>query len=108
MRRQVFIDSLTAAIDGFSTVPASAIHWYGPTPAEETDFQPAICVTGRLRRRRSLATEEFAYARARAHEPLKMTLPSPLMLALLWSPEHPTAVYLRSLHVLCRRHRHTT
>jgi 5-methyltetrahydropteroyltriglutamate--homocysteine methyltransferase len=93
MRRQVFIDSLTAAVDGLSAVPASAIHWHGPTPADEMDFQPAISVTGRLRRRRSLATEEFAYARARAHKPLKMTLPSPLMLALLWSPEHSTAAY---------------
>ena len=93
MRRQVFIDTLTAAVDGLSAVPASAIHWHGPTPADEMDFRPAISVTGQLRRRRSLATEEFAYARARAHKPLKMTLPSPLMLALLWSPEHSTAAY---------------
>jgi methionine synthase II (cobalamin-independent) len=43
--------------------------------------------------RRSLATEEFAYARARARKPLKMTLPSPLMLALLWEPQKSRAAY---------------
>jgi 5-methyltetrahydropteroyltriglutamate--homocysteine methyltransferase len=57
------------------------------------DFRAPICVTGKIRRRRSLATEEFAYARGKTSKVLKMTLPSPLMLALFWSPEHSTAAY---------------
>jgi 5-methyltetrahydropteroyltriglutamate--homocysteine methyltransferase len=57
------------------------------------DFRAPTSVTGKIRRRRSLATEEFSYARAKARKPLKMTLPSPLMLALFWSPEHSAAVY---------------
>jgi 5-methyltetrahydropteroyltriglutamate--homocysteine methyltransferase len=57
------------------------------------DFQAPICVTGKIRRRRSLATEEFAYARGKTTKVLKLTLPSPMMLALLWSPEHSTAAY---------------
>ena len=56
-------------------------------------FRLPVCVTGKIRRRRSLAGEEFAYARGRTDKPLKMTLPSPLMLALFWSPEHSTAAY---------------
>jgi 5-methyltetrahydropteroyltriglutamate--homocysteine methyltransferase len=37
--------------------------------------------------------EEFAYARAKARKPLKVTLPSPLMLFMFWSPEESRAVY---------------
>lgn len=45
-------------------------------------------VAGRLRRRRSLALEEFVYARARAGgTAVKQTLPSPLMMQAYWSPE---------------------
>jgi hypothetical protein len=39
-------------------------------------------VIERLKPRRSLALEEFAYALGQARTPLKVTLPSPLMLAL--------------------------
>jgi 5-methyltetrahydropteroyltriglutamate--homocysteine methyltransferase len=52
-----------------------------------------LAVTGRLRRRRSMGTEEFVYQRARARRPLKMTLPSPMMLTMFWSPEESTAAY---------------
>jgi len=52
-----------------------------------------VCVTDKSLRRRSLATEEFAYARGKAKKMLKLTLPSPMMLALLWSPEHSTVAY---------------
>src|SRR5207249_599746 len=45
------------------------------------------------RRRRSLAAEEFTYLRARARTPTKVTLPSPLMLSLLWSPKFSSAAY---------------
>ena len=46
-----------------------------------------------LRRRRSLVNEAFSYARAKAHKPVKVTLPSPLMLFMFWSPEQSRAVY---------------
>ncbi|MBI3301789.1 MAG: cobalamin-independent methionine synthase II family protein [Deltaproteobacteria bacterium] len=93
MRRLVFTGTLTEAIDGLSSIPSPAWHWHGQTPEEEMDYRAPVCVTGKIRRRRSLATEEFAYARGKASKPLKMTLPSPLMLALFWSPEHSTAAY---------------
>ena len=52
-----------------------------------------MAVTGKLRRRRSAAAEEFTYLRARAAKPVKTTLPSPLMLSLLWSPKHSSSAY---------------
>jgi 5-methyltetrahydropteroyltriglutamate--homocysteine methyltransferase len=93
MRRIIFTGTLTEAIDGISSVPSPSWRWHGQTPQDDVDFQAPISVTGKIRRRRSLATEEFAYARAKARKPLKMTLPSPLMLALFWSPAHSTAAY---------------
>jgi 5-methyltetrahydropteroyltriglutamate--homocysteine methyltransferase len=93
MRRTLFTGTLTEVIEGISPVPGQPWHWYGPTPADEMDFQPPVSITGKIRRRRSLATEEFAYARGKAHKPLKITLPSPMMLFFAWSPQHSPAAY---------------
>jgi methionine synthase II (cobalamin-independent) len=40
-----------------------------------------------------MTTEEYAYARARARRPVKVTLPSPLMLFLVWSPQRSRDAY---------------
>src|SRR5215470_2758104 len=93
MRRLVFTGTLTEAIDGFSSAPTPAWRWHGPKPEDDMDFQLPVCITSKIRRRRSLATEEFAYARGKTNKVLKVTLPSPMMLALFWSPEHSTAAY---------------
>jgi 5-methyltetrahydropteroyltriglutamate--homocysteine methyltransferase len=93
MRRALFTGTLTEAIEGISPTPGQSWHWFGATPADEMDYQPPVSITGRIRRRRSLATEEFAYARGKAHKPLKITLPSPMMLFFAWSPEHSIAAY---------------
>lgn len=93
MRRFVFTGTLTEAVEGITPTPSPAYHWHGQKPEDEMDFRLPTCVTGKIRRRRSLATEEFAYARGKTRKPLKMTLPSPLVLALWWSPEHSTAAY---------------
>jgi 5-methyltetrahydropteroyltriglutamate--homocysteine methyltransferase len=50
-------------------------------------------VTSKLRKRRSMVTEEYSYARARARLPLKVTVPSPLVLFGLWNPKYSTAAY---------------
>ena len=93
MRRLLFTGTLTEAIDGLESVPGPSWQWHGQKPEDDMMFQAPVCVTGKIRRRRSLATEEFAYARGRTEKLLKITLPSPLMLALFWSPEHSTAAY---------------
>jgi 5-methyltetrahydropteroyltriglutamate--homocysteine methyltransferase len=51
----------------------------------EFNFQSPAVVTGKLRRRRMMSVEEFVYARGQARRPVKVTLPSPLMLFLLWA-----------------------
>jgi 5-methyltetrahydropteroyltriglutamate--homocysteine methyltransferase len=90
MRRSTFMGPLTDVVAGVQRVAGAVAEWHDETGAAPRR-QPAV--VERLSPRRSLAIEEFAYARARASTTLKQTLPSPLMLALVWSPEHSTAAY---------------
>src|SRR5271166_6298175 len=92
MRRVFFTGSITEALEGIEFTEGQKTIWHGADVADETIELP-VAVTGRLRRVRSLATEEYAYARARATRPLKVTLPSPLMLSYFWSPAHSSAAY---------------
>ena len=97
MRRTHFIAPLTEVISGVEQVPAFQRVWKLPheknEPAQQTEIPVQYAVIDRIRRRRSLTNEEFSYARGRAKKPLKMTLPSPLMMALRWSPQHSRAAY---------------
>ena len=95
MRRSGFVAPLTDYVEGFEAVAFDTRRWQGGGggTSGETNLAVPLSVTGKLRRRRSLAAEEFIYARARATLPLKATLPSPLMLAMRWSPEHSAAAY---------------
>jgi 5-methyltetrahydropteroyltriglutamate--homocysteine methyltransferase len=94
MRRSGFVAPLTDYVEGFEAVAFDTRRWQGGGGTSgETSLPVPLTVTGRLHRRRSLAAEEFVYARARAKLPPKVTLPSPLMLAMRWSPEHSAAAY---------------
>jgi 5-methyltetrahydropteroyltriglutamate--homocysteine methyltransferase len=93
MRRAHFTGSLTEAISGLGEAPAEEIAWHGETPEDEMVYRHSVAVTDKLRRVRSLAQEEFVYLRARATRPVKMTLPSPLMLQTFWSQPLSTTVY---------------
>jgi 5-methyltetrahydropteroyltriglutamate--homocysteine methyltransferase len=94
MRRSGFVAPLTDYVEGFEAAAFDTRRWRGGVAEDgEVNLPVPLTVTGKLRRRRSLTAEEFIYARARAARPLKATLPSPLMLALRWSPEHSAAAY---------------
>jgi 5-methyltetrahydropteroyltriglutamate--homocysteine methyltransferase len=81
MRRSGFVGPLMDYVDGFEAIGLDTLPWHSPL-AEETQLPVPLTVTGKLHQRRSLAAEEFIYARL----PLKVTLPSPLVLSLRWSP----------------------
>jgi 5-methyltetrahydropteroyltriglutamate--homocysteine methyltransferase len=97
MRRTHFIAPLTDVISGVKPIPAFTRIWRRPhernQKAEQTDIQVQYAVVDRIRRLRSLTNEEFTYARGRAIKPLKVTLPSPLMMTLRWSPEYSRDAY---------------
>jgi 5-methyltetrahydropteroyltriglutamate--homocysteine methyltransferase len=92
-RRSHFTGPLSDVVDGLSEVPADNIDARGSAAADEMTYAHRRAVTGKLRRTRSLAQEEFVYLRASAMTPVKITLPSPLMMQTFWSQEHSTAAY---------------
>ncbi len=92
MRRSWFSGLFTDQLEGIAPASAVKARLTGEgTEAQKTYDAPVV--TGKIRRRRPWATEEFAYARGRARKPLKATLPSPLMINLNWSREHSAAAY---------------
>jgi 5-methyltetrahydropteroyltriglutamate--homocysteine methyltransferase len=92
MRRFLFMGPITETVEGIEFVEHdSAMPW--SSPEGDLDWLPPAAVTGKLRKRRSMVTEEYSYARARARLPLKVTVPSPLVLYGLWSPRHSTGAY---------------
>jgi 5-methyltetrahydropteroyltriglutamate--homocysteine methyltransferase len=96
LRRGTFLGPLVDTVDGFGptgeTIEAQR-HWRTPEGPATPSATGGFAITGKLRRCRSLAAEEFTYLRARARKPTKVTLPSPLMLSLLWSPKFSSAAY---------------
>jgi len=93
MRRAHFTGPLSEVVAGMDSVRAPVQHWHGGGEGEEPTYAHVRAVTGKLRRLRSLAAEEFVYLRARTQKPIKATLPSPLMMQTFWSPEHSPAAY---------------
>jgi 5-methyltetrahydropteroyltriglutamate--homocysteine methyltransferase len=97
MRRTHFIAPLTDVISGVKQIPGFKRVWRRPHEkdqrGEETEIQVQYAVVEKIRRMRSLTNEEFTYARSRARKPLKVTLPSPLMMTLRWSPEYSRDAY---------------
>jgi 5-methyltetrahydropteroyltriglutamate--homocysteine methyltransferase len=93
MRRFTFFDQFAAALDGVTHAEGEAVPFHSEPGKVDIDFHSPVSVTGKVKRKRMLTLEEFAYARARASKPIKITLPSPLMFFTMWSPEHSTAAY---------------
>jgi 5-methyltetrahydropteroyltriglutamate--homocysteine methyltransferase len=92
LRRFSFLDQLLSEVEGVTERPGAAVNFHGKG-GEIWDWHAPITVTGKFRGTRMLTLEEFAYARGRARKPVKVTLPSPLVLYSAWSPELSTAAY---------------
>jgi 5-methyltetrahydropteroyltriglutamate--homocysteine methyltransferase len=97
-RRESFQGELTAACDGFTGVDVNAWlwgEWHSDVVGDVRIERPAgLAVVDRVRRRRSLAAEEFTFVRAHASAATcKVTLPSPTLFANLWSPARSAAAY---------------
>ena len=97
LRRHTFIDQLTEQVEGLSPDSGDSGHipvpFYDEAGQLKSVFTIPLSVTDKLQRRRMMTTEEYAYARARARRPVKVTLPSPLMLFLVWSPQRSRDAY---------------
>jgi 5-methyltetrahydropteroyltriglutamate--homocysteine methyltransferase len=97
MRRLSFQSQLPAAVEGLSDWDLDAFlwgDWHGDDEVGDRRIErPELAVVGKLRRRRSLCAEEFAYARGRTDRVLKVTLPSPSLFANFWDPNRAPPEY---------------
>ncbi len=93
LRRFSFLDQLLGEIEGGAEKEGAAVRFHAQDPSEDWEWHPPVTITGKIRARRMITPEEFSYARARARRPVKVTLPSPLVLYGAWSPELSTAAY---------------
>jgi 5-methyltetrahydropteroyltriglutamate--homocysteine methyltransferase len=95
-RRMVFTGSLIDAVSGIGGPPPPPTTWHGDEAYGTEDLTRTVArhsVSEKLRRVRSIATEEFVYLRARSDRPAKATLPSPLMLGKWWNPDTSVEAY---------------
>lgn len=96
MRRLSFQSQVCESYSGFSEWDINAFlwgEWQSDDVGGKSIERPPIAVLEPLRRRRSLATEEFTYARARTDRTVKVTIPSPSLFANFWDPECSTGAY---------------
>jgi len=98
MRRLSFQSQMTAAVEGFGEWDLNAFlwgEWQSDELGEMVIERPPIAVVGKLRRKRFLSAEEFAYARGKTNRVLKVTLPSPSLFANFWDPNRSSGAYGR-------------
>jgi 5-methyltetrahydropteroyltriglutamate--homocysteine methyltransferase len=96
MRRLSFQSQLPAAVEGFGAWDLVAFlwgEWHSDELGDLSVERPPIAVVDTLRRRRSIAGEELAYARGRTDRVLKITLPSPSLFANFYDPERSREAY---------------
>ena len=89
MRRISFQSQMTAAVEGFADHDINAFLW-GKWHSQElgewsVDRPSSLGVVSKLRRRRYLSADEFAYLREHTSRIPKVTLPSPTLFTNFWS-----------------------
>ncbi len=90
-RRYAFFGHLIEALEGFDKFGGWAIPFHNEAGEQLTFKRPVV--VDRLRWRRSMCAEEFAYLRARASRPLKVTLISTQQAAAYYDPERSAGAY---------------
>jgi 5-methyltetrahydropteroyltriglutamate--homocysteine methyltransferase len=73
-RRSIYFGHFPQAVDGFTEMEAEGV--FHDQSGRELRYKTPV-VTGKLRRRRGIATGELAYVQARTRRTPKVTLPSP-------------------------------
>ncbi len=91
MRRYAFYGHFIDSVEGFDKYGGWAIPFHDEQGNELVLKRPVV--VGRLKRIRPMCTEEFAYARARADRPLKVTLINAQQAAAYYDAEKSKGAY---------------
>jgi 5-methyltetrahydropteroyltriglutamate--homocysteine methyltransferase len=92
MRRDLFLSQLAQSTSGFEKLPPTKYLWYRMDGTADVSTL-TYGLTGRLRRKRSLSSEELTYLRGRTDRPIKVTVPSPTMFVFYWVPGISESAY---------------
>jgi 5-methyltetrahydropteroyltriglutamate--homocysteine methyltransferase len=96
MRRQSFQSQMPAAVSGFGTYDLDAFlwgEWHDEHGVEKKPRPRRLGAVAKLKRVRSLCTEEFSYLKSKTSCLPKITLPSPGLWANFWSPKYSREAY---------------
>jgi len=95
LRRLAFLGPLMDLGEGVASLAGETYHWKRSADGSESrfEFPNPYSVIGRIRRTRSVTVEEYVYARARSALPIKVTLPSPMLLTMAWSRKLSAGAY---------------
>jgi 5-methyltetrahydropteroyltriglutamate--homocysteine methyltransferase len=87
MRRDVFFDFFIKGLTGLSMLPGIKVQFHSGDSDLAMEFQIPFTVTERVTALACPAVEEFRYASARTAKPVKVTLPSPMMILGFWNEQ---------------------
>jgi len=85
MRRTVFFDFFVSGLEGLSPLPSYTVRFHGRRPEDAMEVAIPFTVTERIRPRLCPGVAEFRYAAERTSLPVKVTLPSPMMILGFWN-----------------------
>ena len=87
MRRSIFFDFFVSGLDGLSPIPGLTVHFQGRRPQDEMAVTIPFTVTDKIAARGCPGVEELRYSRERTRLPVKVTLPSPMMILGFWNEQ---------------------
>jgi 5-methyltetrahydropteroyltriglutamate--homocysteine methyltransferase len=93
MRRDIFFDAFVAGMDGFSPQEAWRVQFHREHEDRAFEVSIPFTVTDKISARSSPAVAEFIAAKDRTSLPLKVTVPSPTLVAAFWRTDLSGAVY---------------
>ena len=91
MRRSIFFEFFVSGLDGLSPLPGLTVKFHGKRPEDAMEVTIPFSVTGRIAPRPCPGVDELRYARERTRLPVKVTLPSPLMVLGFWNEQSKAA-----------------
>ncbi len=93
MRRDIFFDLFVNGMDGFSHERAWTVQFHQQDTDVAFEVDIPFTVTEKVKPRSSPALAEFLACKDRTDLPVKMTLPSPTLIAAFWSAEKSRGAY---------------
>lgn len=93
MRRDIFFDLFVNGMTGFSRATAYTVRFRGKQAEDAMEVQVPFAVTDKVQARSSPALAEFLAVKDQTKRPVKVTLPSPMLIGGFWSAEHSRDAY---------------